>query len=52
MSSFDKDVQSWQMYKAEGRMTLFQILVDTTGESWKRFSPALWSECIFDLPIL
>ena len=43
ISSFDKDVQSWQAYKAEGRTTLFQILVEITGDSCSLglFSPIL-----------
>ena len=52
MSSFEKDVQGSQAYKAEGRKILFQSLVDTTKESWKLFSPTLWSELIFDLGFL
>ena len=33
MSSFEKDVQGSQAYKAEGRKILFQSLVDTARES-------------------
>lgn len=41
MSSFDKDVQRSQAYKAEGRTILFLIFVGTTEET---FMAILYSE--------